>query len=150
MIRKYRILSMFMAVVFFVSGCSTLSTISSTQPDVSIRIMEKPYAPTPVKEELSVSTFGSYHFVAEKKGADPLYGAIPKQVNVGYIILDALFLAPLILYNARGAYPFYELDYEKAIIRYSDDGQNWNDYKIAAEESDYSKIYYKYLDTKAP
>ena len=58
--------------------------------------------------------------------------------------------APLILYNARGAYPFYELDYEKAIIRYSDDGQNWNDYKIAAEESDYSKIYYKYLDTKAP
>ena len=94
MIRKLRTLSIFMAVIFFISGCSTLSTLSSTQPDVSIRIMEKPYAPMPVKEELSVRTFGSYHFVAEKKGADPLYGIIPLYVKVENIILDALFSLP--------------------------------------------------------
>lgn len=150
MIIKSRILSVIMAVVFFISGCSTLSTISSTQPDVSIRIMEKPYAPMPVKEELSVRTFGSYHFVAEKKGADPLYGIIPLQVNVGYIVLDALFFAPLVLFNARRAYPFYEIDYEKAIIRYSDDSQNWFNYKIQSEESDYAKIYYNDLNKKSP
>jgi hypothetical protein len=150
MIRVLRLLSVFMAVGFFVSGCSTLSTISSTQPDVSIRVMEKPHAPMPVKEELSVRTFGSYHFVAEKTGADPLYGVIPLHVNVGYIILDALFFAPLTLINARGAYPFYEIDYEKAIIRYSDDGQNWDTYNITSEESDYAKIYYNDLNKKAP
>jgi len=150
MIRKLRILSLFMAVVFFVSGCSTLSTISSTQPNVSVRIMEKPNAPMPVKEELSVRTFGSYLFVAQKEGADPLYGVIPLHVNIGYIILDALFFAPLALLNARGAFPFYEIDYEKAIIRYSDDGKNWNDYKITSEESDYSKNYYNDLNKTSP
>ena len=150
MIRKLRTLSIFMAVIFFISGCSTLSTLSSTQPDVSIRIMEKPYAPMPVKEELSVRTFGSYHFVAEKKGADPLYGIIPLYVKVENIILDALFFAPLVLLNARGAYPFYEIDYEKMVIRYSNDGQNWYDYKITSEESDYSKIYYNDLNKKSP
>ena len=150
MIRVSQILSVFMAVVFFISGCSTLSTISSTQPDVSIRIMEKPYAPMPVKEELSVRTFGSYYFVAEKKGADPLYGIVPLYVKVENIILDALFFAPLVLLNARGAYPFYEIDYEKAIIRYSDNGQNWYDYKIIPEESNDSKIYYNDLNKKSP
>lgn len=150
MIRTSRVLSIFMAAVFFVSGCSTLSTISSTQPDVSIRIMEKPYAPMPVKEELLVRTFGSYHFVAKKEGADPLYGVIPLHVNVGYIILDALFFAPLILINARGAYPFYDVDYEKAIIRYSDDGQNWFDYSVTSEESDYSRNFYNDLNKKTP
>ena len=146
MIRRYRVLSFFMAGVFFISGCSTLSTISSNQPDVSIRIMEKPYTPMPVKEEFQVRTFGSYHFVAEKKGADPLYGIIPLYVKIENIILGALFFAPTILFTARGAYPFYEIDYEKAIIRYSNDGQGWYDYKIQSEESDYSKIYYKDLD----
>jgi hypothetical protein len=150
MIRVSKLLSVVMAVVFFISGCSTLSTISSTQPDISIRIMEKPYAPTPVKEELSVRTFGSYYFVAEKKNADSLYGIIPLYVKVGNIILDALFFAPLVLFNARGAYPFYEIDFEKAIIRYSDDGQNWYDYKIIPEESNDSKIYYEGLNKKSP
>jgi len=112
--------------------------------------MEKPHAPMPIKEELSVRTFGSYHFVAQKNGADPLYGVIPLHVNAGYIVLDALFFAPLILINARGAYPFYEIDYEKAIVRYSDDGQQWYDYKITSEESDFSKNYYIALDKKSP
>lgn len=150
MLRVSKILSVFIVVVFFISGCSTLSTISSTQPDVSIRIMDKPYAPMPVKEELSVRTFGSYYFVAEKKGDDPLYGIIPLYVKVENIVLDALFFAPLVLLNARGAYPFYEIDYKKAIIRYSDDGQNWYDYKIIPEESNDSEIYYKDLNKKSP
>lgn len=149
MIRRTRTLSVFMAVVFFTFSCSTLSTISSTQPDISIRIMEKPFAPMPVKEELAVRTFGSYHFVAEKKGSEPLYGIIPLYVNAGYIILDALFFAPLILLNARSAYPFYEIDYDKATIRYSEDGKNWYDYKIISEESDYSKNYYNDLNTQS-
>jgi len=150
MIRLSQILSVFMAVVIVISGCSTVSSISSIQPDVSIRVMEKPHAPMPIKEELSVRTFGSYHFVAQKNGADPLYGVIPLHVNAGYIVLDALFFAPLILINARGAYPFYEIDYEKAIVRYSDDGQQWYDYKITSEESDFSKNYYIALDKKSP
>jgi len=111
--------------------------------------MEKPSAPAPVKEELSVRTFGSYHFVAEKKGGEPVYGVIPLYVNVGYIILDALFFAPIVLLNARSAYPFYEIDLEKKNIRYSDDGQNWYNYAITSEEFDYSKIYYNNLNKEA-
>lgn len=148
--RMSKIVSVFMVVVFIVSGCSTLSTISSTQPDVSIRVMEKPYAPAPIKEELDVRTFGSYHFVAQKKGAEPLYGVIPLHVNPEYIILDALFFAPLILLNARGAYPFYEIDYDKSVIRYSEDGKQWSSYQITTEETDYAKNYYNDLNKKPP
>ena len=149
MIRRFRILSLLMAAVVLTSSCSTLSTISSTQPDVYIRIMDKPSALAPVKEELSVTTFGSYRFMAEKKGSDPLYGVIPLYVNVGYIILDALFFAPTVLFNARSAYSFYEIDYDKAIIRYSDDGKHWYDYKIISEEIDHSRNYYNDLKAQS-
>ena len=140
--KTHRIVSVVMAAVFFVSGCSTLSTISATQPGVSVRINEKAPAPAPVKHEFSVRALGSDFFAAKKDGAEPLYGVVPLQVNIGYIILDALFLAPLILWNARGAYPFYEIDYDRAIIRYSEDGKTWGQYSILREEMEYAKSYY--------
>ena len=132
------------ALVFIVmSGCTAMTTISSTQPGVSIRITDKSYVSMPVKDEFSVTTFGNYEFLAEKDGQEPLYGILPLKVNGGYIALDVLFFAPAVFFNAREVYPYYEIDIEKSLIRYGIDNMNLTDWKILPEESEQAIKYYK-------
>jgi hypothetical protein len=129
------------ATYFILSGCTAMTSIRTTQPDVSLQIKDKSYSSTPVVDEFVVRTFGSVEFVAKKDGRE-LYGLLPLKFNGGYLALDILFFTPAMLFNLREVYPYYEIDFDKALIRYSKDNKYWYDQKIFEEETVLAQQYF--------
>lgn len=143
--KKAKLLILVIGAIFLMAGCTVTTNIKFTQPGVTLKIKDKAYAAGPVKDDFAVTTFGSYEFVAEKEGHEPVYGIIPLRLNGDYLLVDIIFFAPACFINLFGVYPYYEIDMDKSIIRYSTDNVNWSDLYISNEESAYAKKYYEKL-----
>lgn len=147
--RKLRnIVSVICIFIFIISGCTAMTNIKSTQPGVTLKVTDKSYSTLPAKDEFGVTTFGNYEFVAKKDGHEPLYGVLPLKINGGYLALDILFFAPACFFNLREVYPYYDIDVEKKMIRYSTDNNIWYDLFVTQEETEQAKKYYEDLKGK--
>lgn len=139
-------ISIITLICFFISGCTAMTKISSPQSNVSLRIDEKKYSSMPLDDSFGVTTFGNYLFVAEKEGYEPVYGELPMDLKISYLVLDILFFTPLMLLNLYSVFPNYEIDIDKKIIRYSYDKTQWWELQIPIKESEKAKEYFKKAD----
>ena len=138
-----KITFIFLLMFFIISGCSAITTISSKQPNVSIMVKDKSYSSLPMEDGFAVTTFGNYEFLAEKEGNEPLYGVLPRNFSVGHLVIDILFFTPLCLFNLFEVFPYYEIDMDKKLIRYSIDNTEWWDSYIQPHETEQAKEYFK-------
>lgn len=138
-----KLTSMVTLICFFISGCTAMTTISSKQSNVSLRIENQTFSSLPAKNEFPVTTFGPYVYLAEKEGYDPLYGILPLSVDIGSVILDSLLFAPALFFNVRYVFPYYEIDIDKKLIRFSHDGRQWWESNVSPEETEQAKAYFK-------
>lgn len=89
-----------------------------------------------VLSAVGVTSFGNYEFKAERPGLDPLFGTLPHRLNGTYMALDIHFFCPALFFNLREAFPYYEFDLQKRVVRYrKKESDPWVEYRPAADES---------------
>jgi hypothetical protein len=131
-------------ICFFISGCTVITTtISSKQSNVSLMVVDRTYSSLPIQDEFAITTFGNYEYLAEKEGYEPLYGVLPLNTRIGHMVLDILFFAPLMLFNLREVFPYYEINIDKKLIRYSYDKTEWWESSVSPGESEQARKYFK-------
>jgi hypothetical protein len=97
----------------------------------------------PVEGRVPRTTFGKYPVKISKEGSETFYGILPLNVSSGVILLDALFFAPAAFFNVQGAFPYYEFDLERNVIKYkSSSDDNWLEYKVPGPERERAKRFY--------
>jgi len=125
-----------------VSACSTMSTISSPQAGTVVSIEDKQLT-LPAQEKLKGTSFGNYEFKAVQGDAPPFYGILPMKFKGGHLAVDIIFFAPAAFFNLRDAFPFYEIDVEKGVIRYRQRASdNWSEYRPKPEEAARAQNYF--------
>ena len=125
------------------AACTAATTISTPQSEVAVRIRDKSYATLPASDKVPTTTFGNFEFKAEQAGQEPFYGVLPLKFNGGYLALDILFFAPAMFFNLRGAFPEYQLDLEKRVVRYrTGTAANWTEHQPSPAETERSKRYF--------
>ncbi|MEJ2419169.1 MAG: hypothetical protein P8Y45_20025 [Exilibacterium sp.] len=140
-----KISGIFLGSLFFLSGCTATTSFEAAQPDVSLRINEKPRFNIVENPDHTYSTtsFGQYKFKAEKEGMKPMYGLIPLKFNGGYLATDILFFAPAMFFNLREVFPYYQFDLESNEVRYKKkESDEWTIYKPKVEEVEHAKTYF--------
>jgi hypothetical protein len=105
-------------VVLSLTGCTAMTTMSGTQPDLSIQVADRAYSTAPATDTFHTTTFGNYEFKASRPGQEPVYGLLPMKFNPGYLALDILFFTPAMFLNLREVYPYYNFDVDKRVIQY--------------------------------
>ena len=90
----------------------------------------------PRDDKFSDTSFGNYEFRAQSNGAEPFYGVLPLRFSGARLALDILFFAPATFFNLRSAYPFYEFDVEKQVVRYKRKASDeWRTYTPTTAEA---------------
>lgn len=117
-----------------VSACSSMTTISSPHAGTQLTLKDRTMS-LPAHESLRGTSFGNYEFKAVENGADPFYGILPLSFHGGHLAADIILFAPGAFFNLRAAFPFYDVDVEKGVIRYRKSAQDaWSEYRPKAEE----------------
>jgi hypothetical protein len=125
------------------SGCSAMTTLSSTQPDVSISIQKKSLGKAPASANLNTTTFGNYEFKAARAGGPALYGILPLKFNGGYLAVNILLFAPASFFNLREVYPLYEFDVDQGVVKYrGTEKEAWIETRPTPEEAARAKKFY--------
>lgn len=111
-------------VALVLAGCSTHIMLSSVPEKAHLVVAKSDISGTmPISASIRRTTFGKYPFKVEKEGYEPMYGILPLNVSGAAITMDALFFAPAAFWTAQRAFPFYQFDLEKQVIKYrKDDG----------------------------
>ncbi len=125
------------------AACSSMTTISSPRPGTQFAVKEKRVA-LPVSQNMRGTSFGNYEFKAVDDGFDPFYGILPLSFKGGHLAVDIILFAPAAFFNLRAAFPFYEIDVEKGVIRYKTTEQEaWNEYRPKPEEAARARSYFE-------
>lgn len=125
------------------AACTAATSISTPQSEVAVRLRDKSYATLPANDKVPTTTFGNFEFKAEQPGQEAFYGVLPLKFNGGYLALDILFFAPAMFFNLRGAFPEYQMDLEKRVVRYrTGAAASWTEYKPTPAETERSKRYF--------
>ncbi len=125
------------------AACSSMTTISSTRPGTQLAVKEKRLA-LPAHENMKGTSFGNYEFKAVDDGFDPFYGILPLSFKGGHLAADIILFAPGAFFNLRAAFPFYEIDVGKGVIRYRKTEQEaWNEYRPKPEEAARARTYFE-------
>lgn len=130
------------AAAVLLCGCSTVTTISSTNPGTILTLKDKTVS-LPYRPKLKGTSFGNYEFEAEDAGSKPMYGILPLKFKGGHLAVDILFFAPAAFFNLRSVFPFYQIDVEHGIIRYKNAaGDDWIDYVPKPEEAARARAFF--------
>jgi hypothetical protein len=131
------------AAAFLISGCSALTTLNSTHPDVKLSIQKQSLGVMPVSVDLRTTTFGNYEFKATRGDGKSLYGILPLKFNGGYLAANILLFAPASLFNLREVYSHYEFDLDKGVVKYRRAaGDAWSETRPTPEEAARAKRYF--------
>jgi hypothetical protein len=134
--------SAFLALIVL-SGCTAMTTLNATQPDVSISIQEKSLGKAPASADLKTTTFGNYEFKAVRDNGAALYGILPLKFNGGYLAANILLFAPASFFNLREVYPQYEFDVDQGIVKYRHtSNQSWIETRPTPEEAARARKFY--------
>lgn len=130
---------------FILIGCATNSKFSTIPDNALIKIGKTNISgEAPLSGDVSRTTFGKYPVMVEKDGHETLYAILPMNVSGGVIALDILLFAPATLWNAQGAFSFYEFDLEKGVIKYKEkEPEEWKEYLIPSEEKVRAKSFFR-------
>lgn len=133
------------ALAVLLSACASRTTISSTDPDVVIKINAQ--EPVRIGEGLSQklrdTSFGQYNFKATAEDGTAMFGIIPLQFKGGALAMDVLFFAPAAFFNLRGLFPYYEFDTERGVVKYKVKASDaWREYTPKAIEVERAKQYF--------
>jgi len=133
-----------------VGACSTVSTISSSQPGTVVSIQDKQLS-LPAQQNLKGTSFGNYEFKAVDGDGPPLYGILPMKFKGGHLAADIILFAPAAFFNLREAFPFYEIDVKDGVIRYKVKATDvWVEYKPKPEEAARAQNYFNAQQAKSP
>lgn len=124
------------------AACTTMTTISSNHEQTRLSLKHTvPEVPSTLK--LKDTSFGNYEFKAVAPGSDPFYGILPLRFHGGRLAMDILFFAPATMFNLRGAFPFYDIDIDKGVIRYKMNAADpWTEYTPTAAERERARQFY--------
>ncbi|MGA9335020.1 MAG: hypothetical protein WBV39_12140, partial [Rudaea sp.] len=100
---------MLAAIAMLIGACSTVSTISSTQPGTTLAIKGRNLS-LPARENLKGTSFGNYEFKAVDAEDPPLFGILPMKFKGGHLAADIILFAPAAFFNLRQAFPYYQID----------------------------------------
>jgi hypothetical protein len=129
------------------AACSSMTTISSTRSGTQFAVKDKRLT-LPAHENMRGTSFGNYEFKAVDDGFDPFYGILPLSFKGGHLAADILLFAPGAFFNLRAAFPFYEIDAEKGLIRYrKTQNEAWNEYRPKPEEIERARMYFDGVKT---
>jgi hypothetical protein len=71
-------------------------------------------------------------------------GFLPLKFNGGYLAADILFFAPAAFFNLREAFPFYEFDIEKQVVKFrKQQDEEWASYEPSPAEVSRAKMFFK-------
>jgi hypothetical protein len=127
----------------FLTACTATTNITAHQQGAMVDIATTTKTNTPRSETLSATTFGNYEFRAQAPGFEPLYGILPLKFNGGYLALDILFFTPATFFNLREAYPFYDFDIAKRVVRFRKGSEDWKTYTPSGAESTRARKVYE-------
>jgi hypothetical protein len=135
--------TIFSIVLVMLGGCSATTSLSSAQPGATLEIKGSQNSQCPRSETLSTTTFGSYEFRAADKQGHQFFGVLPLQFNGGYLAMDIIIFNPGLFFNLREAYPFYEFDLERSLVKYKKHPHDpWMSYTPTPEEADQAEAYF--------
>lgn len=126
----------------WLTACSSMTTISSSQPGTTLALKDRTVS-LPTSQKMKGTSFGNYEFKAVGDGADPFYGILPLRFKGGHLAVDIIFFAPAAFFNLREAFPFYEIDAKKGVIRYKNKVTDaWLEYQPKPEEAARAQNYF--------
>jgi len=130
--------------VLLLSACTTVSTISSTREGTVVALRDKTVA-APGQQALKSTSFTNFEFKAVDPDNDkPFYGVLPLEFRGGHLAADIILFAPGMFLNLRTAYPFYEFDVSKGVVRYkSEAAESWTEYRPTEAEIVRAEGYFK-------
>jgi hypothetical protein len=142
-VRIYALLSL-SCLVLLCTACSTKVMLLSKPEKANLTVAKSNISgTTPIAASIGRTTFGRYPFKIEKEGYESMYGSLPLNVSGTAITMDILFFAPAAFWNAQRAFPFYEFDLEKRVIRYKKSPDDtWKEYVIKEEEQTKAKSFF--------
>ena len=132
------------AAAIVLSGCTAMTTMTATQPNVTISVKDKvANAKAPVSGEFGATTFGNYEFKATAADGKTFYGILPLKFNGGYLAVDILFFAPAAFFNLREVHAMYEFDVQQGVVKFRQlpDAQ-WMETRPTAAEAERAKSYF--------
>ena len=132
------------AAAIVLSGCTAMTTITASQPNVTISVKDKiSNQKAPASGEFAATTFGNYEFKATGADGKSLYGILPLKFNGGYLALDILFFAPAAFFNLREVHAMYEIDVQQGVVKFRQqpDAQ-WLETRPTAAEAERAKSYF--------
>ena len=121
-----KLLLLLTCLCFLLIACGQHVRFSAVQGPANLTLQRQSLGTTPVEKKLKTTTFGRYRYIVEKEGYNTLEGVLPLKVSARNIVLDALFFAPAVFFNAQYPFKEYEFDLEKGIIRFRNRG-NWRE-----------------------
>lgn len=131
------------------AGCTATTSLTAVQGGTSLEMKEAAQTTLPRSETLGVTTFGNYEFKAESAGFDPLYGVLPLRLNGSYMALDILFFCPALFFNLREAFPHYQFDLDKRVVRYrKKESDPWVEHQPTSAESARAQSFFSVAKSK--
>lgn len=131
-------------VLAFLSGCAATTTLSAVQSEANVDISTSKLTTIPRTESVPATSFGNYEFRAKAGTSQPFFGILPLKFNGGYLALDILFFTPAMFFNLREAFPFYEFDIEKMVVKYRHkETDEWSVYTPLQAEANRAKEFFK-------
>lgn len=130
--------------IAFLAACSTVSHLDASTKGTSLAIRGIDRTELPRSEDLKSKATGQYEFMAITPEGKKVYGLLPLKVNGGTMAMSILFFAPaLFIGGFRDAFPFYEIDPEKNVLRYKmKETDEWQQYHPLEVEAVRSKAYF--------
>lgn len=126
-----------------VAGCSSMSTITSPQAGTHLMVKEKTMN-LPSTQKLKGTSFGNYEFAATNESNPTMYGILPLKFKGKHLAADIILFAPATMFNLRAAFPFYDIDLDRGIVRYKErKEENWSEYKPKPEEVSRARSFFE-------
>lgn len=119
------------------AACASNTAINGAQQGITVQLKSSDSTSIPRNDRLTDTSFGNYEFRAQSANAQPFYGVLPLRFRGTRLALDILFFAPATFFNLRSAYPYYEFDVEKQVVRYKRRANDeWKTYTPTTAEAE--------------
>ena len=131
-----------LSMLLVLAACASTTSITSPEPD-SVLSLREVRLELPAQHRLRGTTFGNYEFKAQAPGQAPFYGVLPLNFKGAYLAADILFFAPATFFNLRGAFPFYEIDVSKQVVRFKRKAADpWTEIQPKQAEEERARNYF--------
>ena len=131
-----------LGLLFCLVACSAGTLIKGGQSGTTLNLRGT-VLELPAQHSLRGTSFGNYEFKAQAPGLPPFYGLLPLNFKGTHLAMDILFFAPGAFFNLRGAFPYYQIDVEKQVVRFKKKGDmNWTEISPKRAEIDRARAYF--------